>query len=65
MKRTEELKEMYSHGEKMIESLEVELIDKLFSIYKEIEPNQKAIFLDLVSSKAKDSLVKLSFSSSQ
>jgi len=63
MTRIEEMEKMYRDGKKVVGSLELELIDKLLSIYKEIEPNQKVIFLDLVSSKTKDALKKLSFSS--
>jgi len=63
--RQQELKEMYKKGENVVAEIEMKVLDKLLSTYNELEPNEKAVLLDLVSSRTRDALVRLSLSSLQ
>ena len=63
--RQQELKEMYKKGENVVAEIEMKVLDKLLSTYNELEPNEKVVLLDLVSSRTRDALVRLSLSSLQ
>jgi len=60
-----EIKKLHNeviNGEEICRAITTDVLNKLICFYEKLEPNQKSVCLDLVSSDTKDILKKISFS---
>ena len=62
---TKEIEVKARKGEDVREYIETDLFNKILSVYEELEPNEKIVFLEMVSSSVRGFLIKVSFSNSQ
>ena len=61
---TKEIEVKARKGEDVREYIETDLFNKILSVYEELEPNEKIVFLEMVSSSVRSFLIKVSFSHS-